>query len=74
MYLLKDYENDDLILLYNKYNTENKAPIVSECRSVVINRNNFNIENYSCITPIYNTTAMNFLMMNQDKEKNIYVL
>ena len=69
----KDYENDDLILLYNKYNTENKAPIVSECRSVVINRNNFNIENYSCITPIYNTTAMNFLMMNQDKEKEIFM-
>jgi hypothetical protein len=69
----KDYEQDDLILLYNKFNTENKAPIVLECRSVVINRNNFNIENYSCVTPIYNTTAMNFLMLNQDKEKEIFM-
>jgi hypothetical protein len=70
--LSKDYPEENLILLYNKYNNENKAPLELECRSVVINRNNFNIENYSCITPIYNGSAMNYLMMNQDKNKEIY--
>lgn len=70
----KDYKDDNLILLYNKYNNENnKAPLELECRSLVINRNNFQIENFSCITPIYNTTAMNFLMLNQDKEKEIFL-
>lgn len=72
--LTKDYKDDNLILLYNKYNNENnKAPLELECRSLVINRNNFQIENFSCITPIYNTTAMNFLMLNQDKEKEIFL-
>ena len=70
--LSKDYPDENLILLYNKYNNENKAPLELECRSVVINRDNFNIENYSCITPIYNGNAMNYLMMNQDKEKQIF--
>ena len=71
--LSKDYADENLILLYNKYGNENKAPLELECRSVVINRTDFNIENYSCITPIYNGNAMNYLMMNQDKEKEIYV-
>ena len=70
--LSKDYPEENLILLYNKYNNENKAPLELECRSVVINRDNFCIENYSCITPIYNSNAMNYLMMNQDKEKEIF--
>lgn len=68
----KDYPDENLILLYNKYNNENKAPLELECRSVVINRDNFQIENYSCITPIYNGTAMNYLMMNEDKDKEIF--
>ena len=71
--LSKDYADENLILLYNKYGNENKAPLELECRSVVINRTDFNIENYSCITPIYNGNAMNYLMMNQDKEKEIFV-
>jgi hypothetical protein len=70
--LSKDYPKENLILLYNKYSNENKAPLELECRSVVINRDNFSIENYSCITPIYNSNAMNYLMMNQDKEKEIF--
>ena len=70
--LSKDYPDQNLILLYNKYNNENKAPLELECRSVVINRNNFEIENYSCITPIYNATAMNYLMMNEDKDKEMF--
>ena len=45
--LSKDYPKENLILLYNKYSNENKAPLELECRSVVINRDNFQIENYS---------------------------
>ena len=41
--LSKDYADENLILLYNKYNNEKKAPLELECRSVVINRNNFSI-------------------------------
>lgn len=70
--LSKDYPKENLILLYNKYSNENKAPLELECRSVVINRDNFQIENYSCITPIYNRNAMNYLMMNQEQDKEIF--
>ena len=45
--LLKDYEEDNLILLYNKYENKNKGPIELECRSVVLDRTTFDIVCYS---------------------------
>jgi len=71
--LSKDYPENNLILLYNQYNNEHKAPLELECRSVVINRDNFNIECYSCNTPLYNGSAANYMMFNQDKHKEMFV-
>jgi hypothetical protein len=71
--LTKDYPDDNLMLLYNRYNNDHKQPLELECRSIVINRDNFQIENFSCMTPIYNNDAMKYLIMNQDKEKEIFV-
>ena len=63
--LTKDYEEDGMILLYNNYNNESKSVIESECRSIIVNRSNFNIISYSCPTPLYNRDAMSYLMRNQ---------
>ena len=41
--LTKDYEEDGLILLYNRFESKNKKPLEMECRSVILDRNNFNI-------------------------------
>lgn len=68
----KHYPDDKLILLHNKYTTEQKSPIENECRSIVLSTDDFKMVNYSCPTPIYNTNAVRFLLHNQDKEKHYY--
>ena len=68
--LLKDYPDDNLILLYNKYDSKNKCPIELECRSVFLNRDTFEIVCYTCPTPIYNIDAMNYLVKNKVKEED----
>lgn len=70
--LSKDYPEDNILLLYNKYDTRNKAPLELECRSVIIDRNNFNIICYSCPTPIYNMSALNYLIKNENTKRNIF--
>jgi len=70
--LLKDYPEDNIILLYNKYENKNKGPIELECRSVVLNRTTFDIVCYTCPTPIYNINALNYLMKNNTLPKNIF--
>ena len=68
----KHYPEDKLLLIYNKYTTENRTPLELECRSVVLNTDNFKMVNYSCPTPIYNQNAVKHLLHNQDKEKHYY--
>jgi hypothetical protein len=70
--LSKDYVDDGLMLLYNRYNNDKKAPLELECRSVVIDRNTFEIKNYSIISPIYNQDAVKYLIMNQDIKKEYF--
>lgn len=71
--LLKDYENENLILLYNRYENKNKGPIELECRSIVLNRTTFEIVCYSCPTPIYNIDALNYLVRNPNSKKDIFM-
>jgi hypothetical protein len=71
--LTKDYPDENLMLLYNRYNNDRKQPLELECRSIVINRDNFQVENFSCMTPIYNNDAMKYLIMNQENEKEIFI-
>lgn len=70
--LLKDYPDENLILLYNRYDNKNKGPIELECRSVVLNRTTFDIVCYTCPTPIYNMDALNYLVSNSENNKKIF--
>ena len=69
----KDYPEENLLLLYNKYETRNKAALELECRSVIIDRATFDIVCYSCPTPIYNMEAVNYMIRNSSSEKEIYL-
>jgi hypothetical protein len=70
--LTKYYPDDKLLLLYNKFTTENRPQLERDCRSIVLNTDTFKIVNYSCPTPIYNNNAVRYLLHNQDKEKHYY--
>ena len=70
--LTKDYEEDGLILLYNRFESKNKKPLEMECRSVILDRNNFNIISYTCNTPIMNIDAMNYILKTSEKKKEFY--
>ena len=66
--LSKDFPDDNMLLLFNRYETRNKAPLELECRSVIINRETFEIICYTCPTPIYNMDAVNYMLRNQSSE------
>jgi hypothetical protein len=70
--LVKDYPDENLMILYNRYDNKNKVPVELECRSVIINRTTKEIECYTCPTPIYNMDAVHFLMKHPNEEKNYY--
>lgn len=70
--LVKDYPEENLMLLYNRYENKNKQPVELECRSVVIDRVSRNIVCYTCSTPIYNMQALSYLLRNPNNEKKYY--
>jgi len=70
--ILKDYPKQNMMILYNKFNSDRKKGIELECRSIIVNRTTFDVVNYTCPTPIYNFDAIKYLLQNQDKSKEIY--
>ena len=69
----KDYPDNNMIILYNKYANKHKSKLEMECRSVVIDRTTQNIICYSCPTPIYNMDAVHYMWKNQHNAKQSYV-
>ena len=49
--LTKQYNDENLILLYNKYEDINMSELKRECRSLVLDNTTFKIVAYSCETP-----------------------
>ena len=70
--LTKDYKDEDLILLYNIYENNNKNPMERECRSVIIDRKQLKIICYTCNTPISNMEAVDYILNYTDKNKEIF--
>lgn len=70
--LLKDYKEENLLLLYNRYETSNKQPVELECRSVVVNRETRDIVCYTCPTPIYNMDALSYMLKHPNDSKEYY--
>jgi len=59
--LIKDYDEENMLLLYTKFNTSIKTELQRECRSLVLDKNTFKIVSYSCETPLINNDAYNYL-------------
>ena len=69
----KDYPENNMVILYNKYENKKKTQIEKECRSTIIDRSTYNVLCYSCPTPIYNIDAVNYMWKNQNAEKESYI-
>lgn len=62
--LSKHYIEDDLMLLYHKYESPITSELERECRSLVIDCNSLKIKSYSCENPRVNKEGMNYLLSN----------
>lgn len=62
--LTKDYPDDGLMLLYHKYDSPITSELERECRSLVIDRETYQIKAYSCENPRINKEGMNYLLSN----------
>ena len=60
----KDFVEDNLMLLYNKYDSTITDEVERECRSLIIDRETLKIKSYSCETPLLNKKGMDFLLAN----------
>ena len=59
--LMKDYESDNLLLLYTNYNTNITKELEKECRSLLIDRITYKIVAYSCEFSHLDIKNLNFL-------------
>lgn len=59
--LTKDYVDDGLMLLYQKFDSPVTNDLERECRSLVIDRSTLKIKSYSCETPRMNEEGMKYL-------------
>jgi len=65
-------EKDNLMIVFNNFNSSFTSPLHQECRSVVIEINTKKIVNYSCPTPLLNDEGINYLMKHPDFTYQIY--
>jgi len=69
--LSKDYVEDNLFLIYHKYDQPTNSDMDRECRSIVMDRNTKQIISFSCETPLVNSEALEYLLLNQQQDKLI---
>lgn len=69
--LTKDYPEENLMLLYHKYETPINNDLERECRSLVIDRTTFKIISYSCMMPRLNKDGMDYLLANSEAQQVI---
>jgi hypothetical protein len=69
--LTKDYIDDGLMLIYHKYDQKTNTDLERECRSIVIDKKTKKVISYSCETPMINSEAFNYLLLNQSDKKVI---
>ena len=67
----KDYVDEGLMLLYNKYNSPITTELERECRSLIIDRNTLKLKSYSCETPRVNKEGMDFLLAHSTEPQII---
>ena len=69
----KDYPEDQLLLIYNKYEDSIITPLKRECRSLVIDYANLQIKSYSCEIPRLNKEGLEFLLSHTDSPQRINI-
>jgi hypothetical protein len=69
--LTKDYIDENLFLIYNKFDQPSNSQLTKECRSIILDRNTKNIVSFSCETPLLNSQALEYLLLNQHGEQII---
>jgi len=69
--LSKDYVDENLFLVYHKFEQRSTTLLDNECRSLIIDRNTKKIISFSCETPIVNSEGLEYLLLNQQEEKII---
>lgn len=67
----KDFVEDGLILLYNKYDSPITSELERECRSLIIDRKTLKMKSYSCETPRVNKEGMEYLIANSTEPQII---
>jgi hypothetical protein len=65
-------EEDNLLLVYHKYDSPTNSQLEQECRSLVIDMENLSVISYSCPNPIANKDAQQFLLNNDNLTLDIY--
>ena len=69
--LTKDYPDNNLVLLYHKYDSPVNTDLERECRSLVIDRETLKIVSYSCMTPLLNKEGMDYLLCHSTNQQII---
>ena len=69
--LSKDYVDENLFLVYHKFEQQSTTLLDNECRSLVIDRNTKKIISFSCETPIVNSEGLEYLLLNQQGNRII---
>ena len=70
---LKEYKEDNLILIYNNYDIIITFDVQRECRSLVVDSNTFEIISYSCETPLLNNEGYEYLKNTDNYFDNISI-
>jgi len=65
-------ENDNIMLLYHKYDMPTNSDFEQECRSLVLDMETMKVISYTCPNPILNKNAQQFLLNNSSLELDIY--
>jgi hypothetical protein len=65
-------ENDNIMLLYHKFDMTTNNEFQQECRSLVLDIETLQVVSYTCPNPIINKNAQQFLLNNTDLNLDIY--
>ena len=68
----KYYEEDNLLIVFHKYNTPLNNEFAQECRSLIIDMITLKVISYTCPNPIINKEAQQFLLNNNELDLDIY--
>jgi hypothetical protein len=70
--MTKYNEEDNLLLLYHKYNLPTKSELEQDCRSLVIDMTTLDVISYTCPNAISNKEAQQFILNNNDLNYEMY--